>query len=45
MSTVDREKAKEYLEDIEKAKIKEYRINAKIDKLLREFIINGGFEI
>jgi type I restriction enzyme R subunit len=44
-NTVDRSKAKEYFEGIEKTKIKDYRINAKIDKLLREFILSGGFEI
>jgi type I restriction enzyme R subunit len=45
VATVDRSKAKEYFEGIEKAKIKAYRVNAKIDKLLREFIASGGFEI
>ncbi len=44
-STVDRSKAKEYFEGIEKAKIKEYRVNAKTDKLLRAFILSGGFDI
>ncbi len=44
-NTVDRTKAKAYFESVEKTKIKEYRVNAKIDKLLREFLINGGFEI
>jgi hypothetical protein len=34
-----------FFEDIEKTKIKGYRFNAKIDKLLRAFIIGGGFEI
>ena len=44
-STVDRTKARIYFESEEKTKIKEYRVNAKIDKLLREFIIKGGFEV
>jgi hypothetical protein len=33
------------LEDVEKTKLKEYRVTIKIDKFLREFIIKGGFEI
>jgi type I restriction enzyme R subunit len=45
ISTVDRKKAKEYFEGIEKTKLKEYRITIKIDKLLRDFIIKGGFEV
>jgi type I restriction enzyme R subunit len=45
ISTVDRKKAKEYFETKEKMKIKEYKINVKIDKFLREFIIQGGFDI
>jgi hypothetical protein len=30
---------------VEKAKFKEYRVNAKIDRLLRDFIIKGGIDI
>jgi|LSQX01.1.fsa_nt_gb type I restriction enzyme R subunit len=44
-NTVDRTKAREYFESVEKTKIKAYRVNAKIDRLLREFIIKGGFEV
>jgi type I restriction enzyme R subunit len=44
-STVDRSKAKKYFEGIEKEKLKEYRVNAKTDKLLRAFILSGGFEV
>ncbi|WP_422479697.1 type I restriction endonuclease subunit R [Pleomorphochaeta sp. DL1XJH-081] len=45
ISTVDRTKAREYFESLEKTKIKAYRVNAKIDRLLREFIIKGGIDI
>jgi hypothetical protein len=30
---------------VEKAKIKEYGLNAKLDRLLRDFITNGELEI
>lgn len=43
--TVVGEKAKEYFEGVEEAPIKEYKVNAKTDKLLREFILSGGFEV
>jgi type I restriction enzyme R subunit len=45
ISTVDRTKAKAFLEDIEKTKLKEYKVNIKIDRFLRDFIIMGGFDI
>ena len=45
IGTVDKKKAKEYIEGVEKTKLKEYKVNIKIDKFLREFIIKGGFDI
>jgi type I restriction enzyme R subunit len=45
INTVDRKKAKDHFESIDKTKIKDYRVNAKTDKLLRAFILSGGFEI
>jgi type I restriction enzyme R subunit len=44
-STVVRTKAREYFKSVGKAKIKEYRINAKLDRLLRDFITKGELEI
>lgn len=43
--TVNKEKAKEYFEKIEKTKIVPPKVNVKVDNLLREFILGGGFEI
>ncbi len=43
--TVDKNKAKVYFEAIEGLKIPIPRVNSKVDKLLREFIISGGFDI
>lgn len=43
--TVDKTKAKEYLEIKEGVKLIPPKVNIKMDKLLREFILNGGFEL
>lgn len=43
--TVDKAKAKNYFEKIEGTKIIPPKVNVKVDKLLRDFIINGGYEI
>lgn len=43
--TVDKSKAKEYFERIEGTKIIPPKVNVKVDNLLREFILGGGFEI
>lgn len=43
--TVDKTKAKEYFEKVEGTKIIPPKVNVKVDKLLRDFIINGGYEI
>jgi len=43
--TVDKNKAKEYFEKKEGTTIPAYRINIKVQKLLQDFIIGGGFEI
>ena len=43
--TVDKAKAKEYFEKVEGTKIIRPKVNVKVDKLLRDFIINGGYEI
>lgn len=44
-ATADKKKAKEYFELIEGAKIIPPKVPMKIDKLLRDFILSGGFDI
>ena len=43
--TVDNSKAKEYFERIEGKEIKPFRVPAKVDKLLRKFILDGAFDV
>ena len=43
--TVDKGKAKEYFERVEGRKIIPPKVSVKVDNLLREFILCGGFEI
>ena len=42
---VDKAKAKAYFEELEGAKISAFRVNIKVDKLLQDFIISGGFDL
>lgn len=42
---VDKAKAKEYFENKEGAKLNPPKVNIRTDKLIREFILKGGFEI
>lgn len=44
-ATVDKQKAKAYFEKLEGKPIIPPKIPMKTDKLLREFILKGGFEI
>ncbi len=44
-ATVDKEKAKAYFERKEHIKIPMHKVNMKVDKLIREFILVGGFNI
>ncbi|MCM1027059.1 MAG: HsdR family type I site-specific deoxyribonuclease [Roseburia sp.] len=44
-ATADKEKAKKYFETIEGKSIIPPKIPMKIDKLLRDFILQGGFDI
>lgn len=44
-ATVDKQRAKVYFEKIEGKPIVPPKVSVKIDKLLREFILNGGFDI
>lgn len=43
--TVDWEKAKSYFEKKEGEKIPAFRLNTKIDKLLKDFTLSGEFDI
>ena len=43
--TVDKEKAKQFFEKREQKKLPPLKVNMRIDKLLRTFILSGGFDI
>ena len=44
-STVDKNKEKEYFEQLEGKTIPAFKINIKVHNLLQKFIISGGYEI
>ena len=44
-NSVDKEKAKAYFEKLEGTKIPPFKINMKVHNLLKDFIINGGYEL
>lgn len=44
-STVDKAKAKAYFEKAENTTIPPFKVNIKIDGLLRKFILDGGLEV
>jgi type I restriction enzyme R subunit len=44
-ATVDKTKARTFIENMESIKIKAFQINIKVDELLRKFIFEGGFEL
>ncbi|MBQ6051804.1 MAG: type I restriction endonuclease subunit R [Clostridia bacterium] len=44
-ATVDKNKAKAYFEAIEGTSIPMFKVNSKVDDLLRRFILSGGFDI
>jgi len=44
-STVEKARAREYFETVEGIKIPMSKVNIRIDKLLRDFILKGGFDI
>ena len=43
--TVVREKAEEYFVSTEGLKVQAFRLSIKIDKLLKDFILSGGFDL
>lgn len=45
MQSVDIAKAKDYFEKLEQKKIQSFKVRIMADKLLREFILNGGQDI
>jgi type I restriction enzyme R subunit len=42
---VDKAKAKAYFEALEQASIPPFKLNIKVDKWLKDFIIRGGFDL
>lgn len=44
-STIDKSKAKAYFERKEGVKLNPPKVNIRIDKIVREFVLKGGFEI
>ena len=44
-NTIDKSKAKAYFENKEGIKLNPPKVNIRIDKFVREFILKGGFEI
>ena len=45
LASADRSIAMEYIEKVERQPVKPFRIPSKVDKLLRQFILSGGFDI
>ena len=45
LAEVDRSVAKVYIEKLEGQPVKPFRVPPKVDKLLREFILSGGFDV
>lgn len=45
MLSVDKQKAKSWLEEREGVTIQSFRVNMRIDRILRDFIEHGGFEV
>jgi type I restriction enzyme R subunit len=45
MLSVDKQKAKSWLEERERVAIQSFRVNMRIDRILRDFIEHGGFEV
>ena len=44
-NSVDKEKAKEYFEKLEGNNIPLFKINIRVSNLLKDFILNGGYEL
>lgn len=44
-ASVDKQKAKEYFEKVSGEKLNPPKVNMRMDRLLREFLLSGGFEV
>ncbi len=44
-NTVDKEKARSYFQKCEGKSIPPFKVNERVDRLLRDFILRGGFDI
>lgn len=44
-NTVNRDKAKAYFEELEGIKIPPFKVNIKVSNLLKDFILNGGYDL
>jgi len=44
-ATVDKAKARDYFERKERVKLPPFKVNIKVDNLLRLFVLEGGFEV
>lgn len=44
-ASVDKAKAKAYFEALENTNLSVFKVNIKVDKLLQDFVINGGFDL
>ena len=42
---MDKKKAKAYFEKLEGGNIPAFKVNIRVQKLLEDFIIKGGFEV
>ena len=45
VDTVDKAKARAYFERVDRREISPFKVNARVDKLLRRFLESGGFDI
>ena len=45
IKTVDKSKAKEYFERIEKTRLNPPKVNIRVSNMLKSFILQGGFDI
>lgn len=43
--SVDKQKARAYFESVEGTKVLPYKVNIRVDSILRKFILSGGFEL
>lgn len=43
--SVDKRKARAYFESVEGTKVLPYKVNIRVDSILRKFILSGGFEL